>query len=282
MNKSRKFITTARSTVPSTPCRDRSQRNQYKTVWGVTVPEKWPNRPWHSLFSKSAQFEIKQWTNGLKISYYSEVEQQEAKRWEGIPLLKASFSSAAAGTWLLLSLHTQDQSQPSMVAQICKKQSFSGYSRSQVQLRSSKPPSWCPPTSSQANGLQGLLAHSPLFESLCHTRIDPASCSQTESRCWSTPLIKSKLCTGHAGQFSQPRTKGNPSHIPKCQWNLGVDTGANVDHVYYFSVNINAEKLLESAHRCPGKSEYHSGSRLGGGIREKLGSTVGRWTPKLS
>lgn len=106
MNKSRKFITTARSTVPSTPCRDRSQRNQYKTVWGVTVPEKWPNRPWHSLFSKSAQFEIKQWTNGLKISYYSEVEQQEAKRWEGIPLLKASFSSAAAGTWLLLSLHT--------------------------------------------------------------------------------------------------------------------------------------------------------------------------------
>lgn len=57
------------------------------------------------FFSKSAQFEIKQWTNGLKISYYSEVGQQEAKRWEGIPLLKASFSSAAAGTWLLLSLH---------------------------------------------------------------------------------------------------------------------------------------------------------------------------------
>lgn len=56
------------------------------------------------FFLPSAQFEIKQWTNGLKISYYSEVGQQEAKRWEGIPLLQAGFSWAAAGTLLLLSL----------------------------------------------------------------------------------------------------------------------------------------------------------------------------------
>lgn len=57
------------------------------------------------FFLPSAQFEIKQWTNGLKISYYSEVGQLEAKHWEGISLLQAGFSWAAAGTLLLLSLH---------------------------------------------------------------------------------------------------------------------------------------------------------------------------------
>lgn len=100
-----------------------------------------------------------------------------------------------------------------------------------------------------------LLAQSTLFESLCHKHIDPASRSQTESRCWSTPLIKSKLCTGHGGQLSQAHKKGNPSFIRKCQWNLEIDMCANVDYVYYFSVNINAEKYFKRARRCHGKSE---------------------------
>lgn len=72
MNTCRKFIITAGNTVSSALCRGRSQRSQHKTMWGVAVPGKWwvwPNRPWYSLFSRSAQFEIKQWTNGLKITY---------------------------------------------------------------------------------------------------------------------------------------------------------------------------------------------------------------------
>lgn len=115
------------------------------------------------------------------------------------------------------------------------------------------------PPPSVMNWLQRLLAHSTLFESLCHKRIDPASCSQTESRCWSTPLIKSKLCTGHRGQLSQPHKRGNPSFIRKCQWNLVINMCANVDYVYYFSVNINAGKGLDGACRCHGKSESNLG-----------------------
>lgn len=72
MNTCRKFIITAGNTVSSALCRGRSQRSQHKTMWGVAVPGKWwmwPNRPWYSLFSRSAQFEIKQWTKGLKITY---------------------------------------------------------------------------------------------------------------------------------------------------------------------------------------------------------------------
>lgn len=104
MNKSREFITTARSTVPGAPCRDRSQRNQHKTVWGATVPEKWPNRPWHSLFSTKCSVwnqAMNKWSED-KLLFWGWATR--GKTWEGIPLLQAGFSWAAAGTLLLLSL----------------------------------------------------------------------------------------------------------------------------------------------------------------------------------
>lgn len=60
------------------------------------------------------------------------------------------------------------------------------------------------------------------FQKWCHKGIDfifLKFCSQ----CWSTSLIKSKLCKGHLGQSRQENEKSNALCICKCQWNLWIN-----------------------------------------------------------
>ena len=162
-----------------------------------------------------------------KISYYSSrVGNKRQNGGRESSILEARSSWEAAGTQLLLTPHVLGSN--SSPLRVCLPQHHSPKSaESRASWGTSDPRS-----NLEASGLPpSALPHLPwwmdyrdfsltvhcLKACVIHV-IDPASYSQTESRCWSTPLIKSKLCTGHVGQFSQPRKKGNPSFTPKCQW----------------------------------------------------------------